>query len=157
MPEFILDRGTLESSETFAMLDSFTQAYIEAAFFTECEIGTTADDWDPETQSSLPGDASFADLAPETLNAMIADCEKFKADNAAILDQAENDESIPVNQGNRYGVYASAGHDFWLTRNGHGAGFWDGDWGAYGDALDKAAKQFRGFDLCRGDDGKIYA
>ena len=21
-----------------------------------------------------------------------------------------------------------AGHDFWLTRNGHGAGFWDGDW-----------------------------
>lgn len=19
-------------------------------------------------------------------------------------------------------------HDFWLTRNGHGAGFWDGDW-----------------------------
>lgn len=21
-----------------------------------------------------------------------------------------------------------AGHDFWLTRNGHGAGFWDGGW-----------------------------
>lgn len=21
----------------------------------------------------------------------------------------------------------SIGHDFWLTRNGHGAGFWDGD------------------------------
>lgn len=21
-----------------------------------------------------------------------------------------------------------AGHDFWLTRNRHGAGFWDGDW-----------------------------
>ncbi len=21
-----------------------------------------------------------------------------------------------------------AAHDFWLTRNGHGAGFWDGDW-----------------------------
>ena len=20
------------------------------------------------------------------------------------------------------------GHDLWLTRNGHGAGFWDGDW-----------------------------
>ena len=20
------------------------------------------------------------------------------------------------------------GHDFWLTRNGHGAGFWDGGW-----------------------------
>jgi len=24
-----------------------------------------------------------------------------------------------------------AGIDFWLTRNGHGAGFWDGDWPKY--------------------------
>jgi hypothetical protein len=23
---------------------------------------------------------------------------------------------------------ARAGHDLWLTRNHHGAGFWDGDW-----------------------------
>ena len=23
---------------------------------------------------------------------------------------------------------SQAGHDFYLTRNGHGAGFWDGDW-----------------------------
>ena len=23
------------------------------------------------------------------------------------------------------GHYEQAGHDFWLTRNGHGAGFWD--------------------------------
>lgn len=22
----------------------------------------------------------------------------------------------------------NAGHDFWLTRNRHGAGFWDGEW-----------------------------
>lgn len=27
------------------------------------------------------------------------------------------------------------GHDFWLTRNGHGAGFWDGDYGDYGDEI----------------------
>ena len=24
--------------------------------------------------------------------------------------------------------FCQAAHDFWLTRNGHGAGFWDGDW-----------------------------
>jgi len=23
---------------------------------------------------------------------------------------------------------SQVGHDFWLTRNGHGAGFWDGDY-----------------------------
>jgi hypothetical protein len=28
----------------------------------------------------------------------------------------------------RFPAYALAGHDFALTRNGHGAGFWDGDW-----------------------------
>jgi len=25
--------------------------------------------------------------------------------------------------------WEQAGRDFWLTRNGHGCGFWDGDWG----------------------------
>lgn len=24
--------------------------------------------------------------------------------------------------------YTQLGHDLWLTRNRHGAGFWDGDW-----------------------------
>ena len=34
-----------------------------------------------------------------------------------------------------------AGHDFLLTRNGHGAGFWDGDWPeAEGRELTKHAK-----------------
>jgi hypothetical protein len=37
---------------------------------------------------------------------------------------------------------ARAGHDFWLTRNGHGAGFWDGDWPTYGDLLTKVAHGF---------------
>jgi hypothetical protein len=33
-------------------------------------------------------------------------------------------------------------HDFWLTRNGHGAGFWDRGLGEIGDILTKAAKTF---------------
>lgn len=32
------------------------------------------------------------------------------------------------------------GHDFWLTRNGHGAGFWDRGLGALGDTLTTWAK-----------------
>ncbi len=32
-------------------------------------------------------------------------------------------------------------HDFWLTRNGHGAGFWDGDY-ENGDELSEVAKSF---------------
>jgi hypothetical protein len=49
------------------------------------------------------------------------------------------------------------GHDFWLTRNGHGAGFWDGDWPKEaGDRLTKACEEFGEFDLYIGDDGMIY-
>jgi hypothetical protein len=34
------------------------------------------------------------------------------------------------------------GHDFWLTRNGHGAGFWDRGYGAVGDRLSEAARPY---------------
>jgi len=33
-------------------------------------------------------------------------------------------------------------HDFWLTRNGHGAGFWDRGQGATGEALTAMAKVY---------------
>lgn len=33
-----------------------------------------------------------------------------------------------------------AGHDFWLTRSGHGAGYWDRGLGELGDRLTEAAK-----------------
>lgn len=35
---------------------------------------------------------------------------------------------------------ARAGHDFYLTRNGHGAGFWDRGLGAAGDMLSEACR-----------------
>jgi hypothetical protein len=47
------------------------------------------------------------------------------------------------------------GHDFWLTRNRHGAGFWDGDW-ERGAELTKAAHTFGGIDLFVGDDGRVH-
>lgn len=38
------------------------------------------------------------------------------------------------------GEFSQFGHDFWLTRNGHGAGFWDRGHGSIGDALTKWAE-----------------
>jgi hypothetical protein len=44
-----------------------------------------------------------------------------------------------------------------LTRNGHGAGFWDGDWPqTVGQRLTKAAKIYGSVDLVIGKDGLIY-
>lgn len=52
---------------------------------------------------------------------------------------------------------AMAGHDFWLTRNGHGAGFWDGDWPEpHASILTEASKTFGETDLYIGDDGKVH-
>jgi len=52
-----------------------------------------------------------------------------------------------------------AGHDFVLTRNGHGAGFWDGDWRdtPYANMFENGSKAYGEFNLYLGDDGKIYA
>ncbi len=49
-----------------------------------------------------------------------------------------------------------AGHDFLLTRNNHGAGYWDGDYPDIGDALTPVANTFQEVDLYTGDDGALY-
>ena len=49
------------------------------------------------------------------------------------------------------------GHDLWLTRNYHGAGFWDRGLGEIGDKLTELAHSYGGVTLYIGDDGKIYA
>ncbi|UCV26747.1 hypothetical protein [Ferribacterium limneticum] len=50
------------------------------------------------------------------------------------------------------------GHDFWLTRNGHGAGFWDRDFGDEHSrkALTELSKVFGETDIYKGDDGLLY-
>ena len=48
-------------------------------------------------------------------------------------------------------------HDFWLTRNKHGAGFWDGDWAPeVGKRLTDAAHAYGSCDLYVGDDGMVH-
>lgn len=83
-------------------------------------------------------------LAPETLQAMREDCADFIAQAGADLQEY-------TQRAGRTG-----GYDFWLTRNGHGAGFWSRDLGALGDRLTAIAERMRGRDLYAGDDGLIY-
>lgn len=44
------------------------------------------------------------------------------------------------------------GHNFWLSRNGHGAGFFDDN----NDQLQEIAKKFNQADIYVGDDGRVY-
>ena len=51
-----------------------------------------------------------------------------------------------------------AAHDWVLTRNGHGAGFWDGDWAApFGEQLTALCKAQGEIEAYVGDDGLVYA
>lgn len=120
-------------------LDDFTRAYIEAALWS----------------STLEPDQNYGidDLAPETLARMIADCKRFQRENIEHI-AWDNLKYFP----HRYSTHEKAGHDFWLTRNGHGCGFWDGNWNEpAASILDKASKRFSQVDLYVGDDGKVYA
>lgn len=47
-------------------------------------------------------------------------------------------------------------HMFWLTRNGHGSGFWDGSY-KNGDELSDACDNYPAISLLINDDGKVYA
>ena len=124
-------------------LDGFTKAYIQAALWS-----STDDNGVP-----LDSDYSVLDLAPETLKRMTLDCHNFQTDMGEIIAAAECSRSD-----GDYTQFERAGHDFWLTRNGHGAGFWDGDWSEpEATILTEAAHKFGEFDLYVGDDGMIYA
>ena len=117
------------------MLDTFTTAYIE------CALWSTNDESTPEGGDPLDNKYGAEDLAPECLNQIKEDCEAFQRDHAA--DIASD--------------LVLAGHDFWLTRNGHGAGFWDGDWPKeVGERLTEASRVYGEVNLYVGDDGKIY-
>lgn len=48
------------------------------------------------------------------------------------------------------------GHDLWLTRNHHGAGFWDRGLGDLGDKLTEAAHAMGESYICLGDDEKVH-
>jgi hypothetical protein len=53
-----------------------------------------------------------------------------------------------------YKPQAMAGHDYWLTRNGHGTGFWDRGLGEVGDKLTAICK-YQERHLFVNDSGKL--
>jgi hypothetical protein len=98
--------------------------------------------WSSTAEDDTPLDAQHGieDFAPEALAMAERDCADFLQRAEAHL--GEHTEAL-------------AGHDFWLTRNRHGAGFWDGDW-HNGAELTELAHSFGETDAYVGDDGLIY-
>lgn len=105
--------------------------------YVKCALWSSLDD----NGAPLNREYGPDDIAEATLDEMRSDCESFAESNIRDLSGMDPD---------------FAGHDFWLTRNGHGAGFWDRGLGDRGDRLTEAAHGYGESDLYVGDDGNIH-
>ena len=105
--------------------------------YIECALWSSSDD-DGEP---LDKKHSAADISPEAVASMEADIEWFENAAGDLLDGID---------------LAQIGHDIWLTRNGHGVGFWDRGLGEIGDKLTEICQNMGKSSLYIGDDGLVY-
>lgn len=103
------------------MKETFLDAYITCALWSSLD----------EKDEPLENRYSQKDLSKDTLQVMTEDCHVFQRMARMLLSQT------PETYGEE-----TAGHDFWLTRNRHGAGFWDRDLGEVGEKLTELAHLF---------------
>jgi hypothetical protein len=111
--------------------------------YAECALWSSLDD----DEQPLDERYSIDDIDRASLAAMREDCADFVR---LVADTEHPDDLDRLEPG-------QIGQDFWLTRNGHGAGFWDRGLGARGDRLTRWANSYGSCDLYFGDDGKVYA
>jgi len=115
-------------------VDKVLQSYMTTALWSSTD-NRSSNGGDP-----LDKNFDISDISPKVKAQMRKDVEKFIRDTADIPNDDWDDTQF--------------GHDFWLSRNGHGAGFWDfydhrntAEERANGDALHKVAAKFGNFDL----------
>ena len=99
-------------------LSTFTRAYLECCLFTDTD----------ETEEPLDRNYSIENFDAASLERAKADCAAFQ--------EICSEELADISD-------ESAGHDFWVTRNGHGVGFWDRGYPKeINDRLSETSKRF---------------
>ena len=106
----------------------FIDAFFEALFLSEGEEFY---------------DISYTDLEDDDIAGVVNDCLGFLIEASTLL------AKTPM-------TFDAAGHDFLLTRNGHGAGFWDRGLGDIGDKLTDMAHNYGTIGLELGNNGRVY-
>ena len=126
------------------VLNSFELSYVETMCWSSTDDnGTNFDSCE----------YASTEFAADTITRIKEDCFKFRtlADAAFESFNASSDD-YPINPRQFH-----VAHDFWLTRNRHGAGFWDGDYPEpLATKLTDLAHSFGEQDLYIGDDGTFY-
>lgn len=119
--------------------EPFIKAYFHAALWSSND----------DNDEPLDDNYSMSDIADESYKKLEDEATKFENENKELYTKGGWDDE-------------QAGHDFWLTRNGHGAGFWDrsssdGFDEEIGKQLTDIAEKYGEVNLYIGDDGKIHA
>jgi hypothetical protein len=154
-------------------LDQFVQGYLDAILFTE-SLDTSVDFESGEIPDWAQGFSSDCSLlsygcdrdafTPEAVAKLREDCEAFVAaegEGLEIYCELRGDYSAPGRADSfgrtEYSASECAGSDFWLSRNGHGAGFSDrGDDEVFA-ILQRAASVYNTVDGIDFDGDRIHA
>ncbi len=129
--EFIKD--IIKKQKHSKTIESILDHYIICALWSSVDDNDTPlDDIYDET-----------DIHEDSKQEMRETCTKFFFANKDLLDESKlSPEQI--------------GHDLWLTRNGHGTGFWDRGLNEIGDKLTEICRVLGYSDLYSGDNGLLY-
>lgn len=124
-------------------LEIFIQAYLE------CALWVTHSGFMDENENDLPLDTFYNPncVQSSAREQVKLECEDFikREDVSSIAEKWGREE------------YKQAGHDFFLTRNHHGSGFWDGSWPeSDAEILTKASHEAGSSEPYVGDDRGIY-
>lgn len=121
--------------------DDFLRSYLETALWSSTD----------DEEKPLDDNFSTSDFSPESIAQARRECAAFQEANATALEVVP-----PAPDGDSAEGYA--GYLFWLTRCGHGTGFWDHkEWGAEEiEALTAASKRAGERSVYVGDDGQLW-
>jgi hypothetical protein len=114
--------------------------------------------WSETDDNSQSLDILDAELAPETRRRVETKWEDFRVKAETLgFDPLEHRATMLPRDCNA-NPWAAVAHDWALTLNRHGAGFWDGGWAEpWGQRLTDLAHASGEISLYLGDDGLIYA
>lgn len=138
-PERVISKKELKRLQKEAkllhipMYPAFVDAYLEAALWASSV---------PDGEKPLDDQGySISDFDQEAVNQAVDESNDFIRENLQLLEAV--------------GTMQQHGHDFWLTRNRHGAGFFDRGYGNLGKLLTKSAHAYGGKNAYAGEDGKV--
>lgn len=128
----------MTTEQTDFAYPEFFRAYVACALWSSHEY-----DENGESGDALDALYSIDDLSDAARQTMETECLDF-------IELCQGEGLDPFPQGKN-----QSGHDFWLTRNGHGAGYWDRGLEKLGDKLTEWAKSMGSSDLYVSDAGEI--